>query len=560
MATKAAHKRLTREYQNIQKNPPPYIVAHPSETNILEWHYILTGPPKTPYENGQYWGTLIFPPEYPFAPPAIRMHTPSGRFQPSTRLCLSISDFHPKSFNPAWEVSTILIGLLSFMTSEEMTTGSVSASDSERRLFAARSRWWNSTGGGSQTNIPAGVTATSKGINNIKAGDGGLKFRTEWPELDQENWRWIKDNRIDAATGHIIPDPNALTSNHCSPETSALRRRPAGSGPRLGAVMEDSQRPAAVPVAAANTTSAAPPPACPMHKAGASSAFEAPVPSACPVKRSPNSPFFVPPSESQPQQQSQEQAAPNTSGKSRINPLNYMFSFISQERAPSQTVDLPVEREISSIPRADNTDEKWEYPSPQQMYNAMLRKGYTDTPQDAVESMVAVHNFLNEGAWAEIVEWEQIFSKGLKSGWEKCRKGNEKLAVELAKERWLCEQRSEEEKLQPCLVRFQGRPQELSPKARFMQTLGWLYPAKFGTEPPFDRHDWYISRQTPSGPKEVRYVIDYYSGPPEPTGEPVFFLDIRPAVDTPTAAVERLMRWGGDVWYRASGAQVREKQ
>jgi cytochrome c heme-lyase len=219
-------------------------------------------------------------------------------------------------------------------------------------------------------------------------------------------------------------------------------------------------------------------PGCPMHKAGASSTFEAPVPSACPVKRSPNSPFFVPVSESQPQQQ--EQPAPNTSGKSRINPLNYMFSFISQERAPSQTVDLPVEREISSIPRADNTNEKWEYPSPQQMYNAMLRKGYTDTPQDAVESMVAVHNFLNEGAWAEIVEWEQIFSKGLRSGWEKCRKGNENLAMELAKERWLCEQRSEEEKLQPCLVRFQGRPQELSPKARFMQTLGWLYPAKFG--------------------------------------------------------------------------------
>ncbi|KAL9065366.1 MAG: hypothetical protein Q9157_007497, partial [Trypethelium eluteriae] len=124
MATRAANKRLAREYKSISENPPPYIVAHPSESNILEWHYILTGPPKTPYEGGQYWGTLMFPPDYPFAPPSIRMHTPSGRFQPSTRLCLSISDFHPKSFNPAWEVSTILIGLMSFMTSEEMTTGS----------------------------------------------------------------------------------------------------------------------------------------------------------------------------------------------------------------------------------------------------------------------------------------------------------------------------------------------------------------------------------------------------------------------------------------------------
>lgn len=79
------------------------------------------------------------------------------------------------------------------------------------------------------------------------------------------------------------------------------------------------------------------------------------------------------------------------------------------------------------------------------------------------------------------------------------------------------------------------------------------------TEPPFDRHDWFVQRQPSAGKaREVRYVIDYYSGPPEPTGEPVFYLDVRPAIDGPTAAVERMMRWGGDVWYRASGGAVRE--
>ncbi|KAI1373125.1 ubiquitin-conjugating enzyme [Hypoxylon crocopeplum] len=195
MASKQASKRLAREYKTISENPPPYISAHPSESNILEWHYIITGPEDTPYHHGQYWGTLIFPPNYPFAPPAIRMHTPSGRFQPSTRLCLSISDFHPRSFNPAWEVSTILIGLLSFMTSEEMTTGSVSATANERTLFAARSRWWNSTGGGSH----AKANPAQKG--NVKAGDGGAKFRAEWPELDKENWRWMTENNIDVVTG-----------------------------------------------------------------------------------------------------------------------------------------------------------------------------------------------------------------------------------------------------------------------------------------------------------------------------------------------------------------------
>jgi ubiquitin-conjugating enzyme E2 J2 len=223
MATPAATKRLTKEYAAISKSPPPYIVAHPSERNIQEWHYILTGPPDTPYEGGQYWGTLMFPPDYPFAPPAIRMHTPSGRFQPSTRLCLSISDFHPKSFNPAWEVSTILTGLLSFMTSEEMTTGSVRASESERKLFAQRTRWWNSTGGGSkQTGAPSSNT---RGIGAIKAGDGGAKFRAEWPELDEENQTWMKEKRINPQNGFPLP---AQTAN-CGPAVRLRNNTGAGT-------------------------------------------------------------------------------------------------------------------------------------------------------------------------------------------------------------------------------------------------------------------------------------------------------------------------------------------
>jgi len=165
----------------------------------------------------------MFPPNYPFAPPAIRMHTPSGRFQPSTRLCLSISDFHPRSFNPAWEVSTILIGLLSFMTSEEMTTGSVSATEAERKYHAARSRWWNSTGGGSHAK--AGGPA-QKG--NVKAGDGGAKFKTEWPAVDEENWAWLKEKRIDTVTG------NAIGATSCGPQLGIA----AGSGHQAQAVVE----------------------------------------------------------------------------------------------------------------------------------------------------------------------------------------------------------------------------------------------------------------------------------------------------------------------------------
>ena len=158
----------------------------------------------------------------------------------------------------------------------------------------------------------------------------------------------------------------------------------------------------------------------------------------------------------------------SSSTLSKLNPLNYMPSNLSQSRSPNQSIYLPVERETSSIPRGD-TESNWEYPSPQQMYNAMLRKGYDDTPQDAVESMVAVHNFLNEGAWAEIVGWERRFSKGLGHGWQACSAGEEGFEKTV-------DNADDGGGSGPKLLRFMGRPRDMTPKARIFQLLGRVYP------------------------------------------------------------------------------------
>ena len=52
----------------------PLVADRPS--NILEWHFVITGPEDSPFENGQYHGKLVFPSEYPYKPPAIMMFTP----------------------------------------------------------------------------------------------------------------------------------------------------------------------------------------------------------------------------------------------------------------------------------------------------------------------------------------------------------------------------------------------------------------------------------------------------------------------------------------------------
>jgi ubiquitin-conjugating enzyme E2 J2 len=145
MASDICVRRLKRELTALQKDPicDPKITVAPNETNLLEMHYVIEGSKGTPYEGGIYHGKLIFPKEYPLKPPSVLMLTPSGRFHPNRRLCLSMSDFHPESWNPMWSVSTILTGLYSFMLDNSPTLGSIETSESQKRRLAGQSLAYN---------------------------------------------------------------------------------------------------------------------------------------------------------------------------------------------------------------------------------------------------------------------------------------------------------------------------------------------------------------------------------------------------------------------------------
>jgi ubiquitin-conjugating enzyme E2 J2 len=134
---------LQKEYRALLTEPRPNIEAHPRADNILEWHYVLTGPADSPYFGGVYHGKVIFPGDYPFKAPSIVMCTPSGRFAPNAKICMSMTDFHPESWQPAWSVGTILTGLLSFMLEEAPTSGSVNSTAEEKQQLAAQSLDFN---------------------------------------------------------------------------------------------------------------------------------------------------------------------------------------------------------------------------------------------------------------------------------------------------------------------------------------------------------------------------------------------------------------------------------
>merc|ERR1711865_718191 len=144
--------------------------------------------------------------------------------------------------------------------------------------------------------------------------------------------------------------------------------------------------------------------------------------------------------------------------------------------------------------------ETWAYPSEQQYFNAMTRKGWNPKEMD-MPYILAIHNTVNEKGWSEVLKWERTLH------------GTEK----------------------PVLVRFQGRPKDVTPKAYLRNLIGY--------ELPFDRHDWFVERDG----EEVRYVIDFYSGHVK-EGDPLrnsndavsMYLDVRPAVDSVGSAVDRL--------------------
>lgn len=191
----------------------------------------------------------------------------------------------------------------------------------------------------------------------------------------------------------------------------------------------------------------------------------------------------------------------------RIDPTNQMPAQPAQNKHPEQVKELPTER-IQSTIRKGGTEATWTYPSEQMFYNALKRKGKANgITEDDMGMLVAIHNGTNERAWKMVLEWEKDF--------EECK--------------------------DPTLLKFQGKPHDLSPMARF-KTMFMGYPM------PFDRHDWTVDRCG----KEVRYILDFYYDNSEEDKQMNIdknddgflvpkrvIIDARPAIDSMDSALHR---------------------
>ncbi|GAA6033894.1 hypothetical protein NBRC10512_001762 [Rhodotorula toruloides] len=141
----AGVRRLLQEAKELEKDDCPDFAAAPLEDDLFSWHFTIRGPGGD-YEGGVYHGKMILPSEYPFKPPEIYMLTPSGRFEVNKKICLSISSFHPETWQPSWGVRTALLALMAFFDTEPKgAVGSLDAPPAERQRLAKASRSYQCT-------------------------------------------------------------------------------------------------------------------------------------------------------------------------------------------------------------------------------------------------------------------------------------------------------------------------------------------------------------------------------------------------------------------------------
>jgi len=137
-----AVKRLMREAAEMSIPTSDYFAA-PLEDNLFEWHFTVRGPEDTEFQGGIYHGRIIVPAEYPMKPPDIIVLTPNGRFEVGKKICLSISGFHPETWQPSWSIRTALLAIIGFMpTPGQGTIGSLDYTPDERKALARRSVDW----------------------------------------------------------------------------------------------------------------------------------------------------------------------------------------------------------------------------------------------------------------------------------------------------------------------------------------------------------------------------------------------------------------------------------
>lgn len=110
-----AQRRIQKELEDIQKDPPAGCSAGPVGEDIFNWEGVIFGPSDSPYAGGVFKLNIRFPTDYPFKQPHVQFKT--RIYHPNINsaggICL---DILKTQWSPALTISKVLLSILSLLT------------------------------------------------------------------------------------------------------------------------------------------------------------------------------------------------------------------------------------------------------------------------------------------------------------------------------------------------------------------------------------------------------------------------------------------------------------
>lgn len=110
-----ALKRIDKELEDLQKDPPFNCSAGPINDDLFYWQATIMGPEESPYHGGLFFLDINFPTDYPFKPPKIYFRTKiyHPNISSNGSICL---DILKDQWSPALTVAKVILSICSLLT------------------------------------------------------------------------------------------------------------------------------------------------------------------------------------------------------------------------------------------------------------------------------------------------------------------------------------------------------------------------------------------------------------------------------------------------------------